>query len=181
MKGIKGTNALQPAWSPPSGARLSFSDKLRKRHPSGCRAVAFRAKRGKKEGLLTADCTDLRRFFIEHSALSLRSTDSTDYSEKLCGSARGFYRTEIIRNYPEILSEILFPLRMIRTKSELGGDGVSHHRSTSDGGRHDKRVYQCWPLSNVGFRVRNRPPRSYFIRLIRVRSVWLQSFSNNYF
>ena len=68
------------------------------------------------------------------------STDSTDFSDFFFN--RNYH--ELNMNYPEI-----FLLRMIRTKSDLGGDGVSHHRSTSDKGRHDKRVYQCGPLSNV--------------------------------
>ena len=94
---------------------------------------------------------------------------------------------ELNMNYPEILL-----LRMIRTKSELGGDGVSHHRSTfdrasttNDGAaraepsllelcrvvtEEDRRSNRLPvpALSYVRFRVRNRPPRSYFIRLIRV-------------
>ena len=49
----------------------------------------------------------LRRLHRFNSANSLPSTDYPDYSEKLFGSARGFYRTEITRNYPEIISEIL--------------------------------------------------------------------------
>ena len=45
-------------------------------------------------------------------------------------------------NYPEIL----LPLRMIRTKSELGGDGVSHHRPTTDRSYIDKLVYHVGPI-----------------------------------
>ena len=63
-------------------------------------------------------------------------------SERSGERMQGFYLTEIPRNYPEILSEIL-SLRMIRKKLNRGGDGDAHHRSTSDGGRHDKRVCQC--------------------------------------
>ena len=33
----------------------------------------------------------------------------------------------------------MFLKRMKRKKWDRGGDGVSHHRYTSDGGRHDKR------------------------------------------
>ena len=43
------------------------------------------------------------------------------------------------------LSEILF-LWMIRTKSELGGDGVSHHRPTTDRSYIDKLVYHVGPI-----------------------------------
>ncbi len=57
--------------------------------------------------------------------------------------------------------------RMRRMKLNRGGDGDAHHRSTSDGGCHDKRVYQCKPQSNVRFRTRNRPPPSDFVRIIR--------------
>ena len=34
--------------------------------------------------------------------------------------------------------EKMFLKRMKRKKWDRGGDGVSHHRYTSDGGRHDK-------------------------------------------
>ena len=58
-------------------------------------------------------------------------------------------------------------IRMRRRKLNRGGDGDAHHRSTSDGGCHDKRVCQCKPQSNVRFRERNRPPLSDFVRIIR--------------
>ena len=94
--------------------------------------AAFRAKRGKKEGLLTADCTDLRRFFIEHSALSLLSTDSTDYSEKLCVSARGLLTADS-QIYADFLSNTqrsLFcpPIPPITLKNSvaLRGDFIEH-------------------------------------------------------
>ena len=35
---------------------------------------------------------------------------------------------------------------MIRTKSELGGDGVSHHRPTTDRSYIDKLVYHVGPI-----------------------------------
>ena len=64
-------------------------------------------------------------------------------------------------------------------KLDRGGDGVAHHRSTSDEGRHDKRVYQCGPLSNVRFRARNRPPLSDFVRIIRKEEEFLIKFLDN--
>ena len=72
---------------------------------------------------------------------------------------------------------------MKRMKLDRGGDGVSHHRSTSDGGCHDKRVYQCKPQSNVRFRSRNRPPLPYFVRIIRKeirRLIILKDFGINF-
>ena len=68
---------------------------------------------------------------------------------------------------------------MRRMKLNRGGDGVSHHRSTSDGGCHDKRVCQCKPQSNVRFRSRNRPPLSDFVRIIRKKkNFWIKFLDN---
>ncbi len=63
--------------------------------------------------------------------------------------------------------------RMRRMKLNRGGDGDAHHRSTSDGGCHDKRVCQCKPQSNVRFRTRNRPPPSNFVCIIRKKKEFL--------
>ena len=38
---------------------------------------------------------------------------------------------------------------MIRTKSDLGGDGVSHHRSTTDRSYIDKLVYHVGPIGRM--------------------------------
>ena len=43
------------------------------------------------------------------------------------------------------LSEILF-LRMIRRKLNRGGDGVAHHRPTTDRSYIDKLVYHVGPI-----------------------------------
>ena len=74
-------------------------------------------------------------------------------------------------------NNILFTnTRMRRMKLNRGGDGDAHHRSTSDGGCHDKRVCQCKPQSNVRFRTRNRPPPSDFVRIIRKEEFLINSW-----
>ena len=52
-----------------------------------------------------------------------------------CGATYNLRKLSV--NFPWIF------FRIQRMKLDKGGDGVSHHRSTSDGGRHDKRACQC--------------------------------------
>ena len=60
--------------------------------------------------------------------------------------------------------------RMRRMKLNRGGDGVSHHRSTTDRVGTDKCICRAY-LSNVRFRSRNRPPLSDFVRIIRKKRI----------
>ena len=60
--------------------------------------------------------------------------------------------------------------RMRRMKLNRGGDGVSHHRSTTERVGTDKCICRA-NLSDVRFRSRNRPPLSDFVRIIRKESV----------
>ena len=73
------------------------------------------------------------------------------------------------------ITRILTDTRMRRMKLNRGGDGDAHHRSTTDRVGTDKCICRA-NLSDVRFRSRNRPPLSYFVRIIRKEEFLINSW-----